>query len=103
MPLLSRLSALALGIVLAGSLGACSHCSSTACAADAQIASAVNAAIDDRPALHADDINVNVRDGVVYLNGLVDTVAEASQAELVAQSQPGVRQVVNLLQERNAW
>ncbi len=103
MPSFFRLSALALAVLLTGSLGACSHCSSAACAADAQLQAQVTSSINAESALQADDITVQVRDGVVYLNGLVDTATEVDEAAAIAGQQQGVRRVVNMLQARNAW
>ncbi len=98
-----RLSTLALGVLLSGSLGACSTCPSGACAADTAMQTQVESRIDAVPALDNDDINVQAQHRVVYLSGLVDTMAEAHEAAAIARQQQGVRQVVNLLQERGNW
>lgn len=99
----SRLSVLALAALLGGGLGACSSCPSGSCAADAALESQVESRIDAVPALDGDDIQVQAQDRVVYLNGLVDTTAEAHEAASIARRQQGVRQVVNMLQERGNW
>ena len=53
-----------------------------------------------RADLH-DDVKYNVKNGVVTLNGNVNSQALRSNAEQVANAVPNVQQVVNALQIKN--
>jgi osmotically-inducible protein OsmY len=57
----------------------------------------VLAALTDDDSLHAADINVQCRDGVVTLRGLVELAHQRDGAERVALAVPGVWRVKNRL------
>ena len=71
-------------------------CGSDACAQDARITAAVQARIDERPALQQ-SMYVTTTHGVVYLHGTASSELELQQAESVAQQTPGVERVVNMI------
>lgn len=50
------------------------------------------------PALHAEEIGVSVKDGVVTLSGIVDTYFKKSTAEMAVKKVPGVRAIAEDLQ-----
>ncbi len=64
--------------------------------ADAALSAAVEQQINEEAGLESDHITVRADNGTVYLDGLVDTAAEQGQAEDIARSVPGVRQVIDL-------
>lgn len=91
---------IALAGVASGILAACStfgQCDTAACANDRQTTAAVQATLNARAALAVNPIYVQTVDGIVYLNGYVDTHLERRQATSIAADVPGVRQVVNKL------
>jgi osmotically-inducible protein OsmY len=63
--------------------------------ADTQIRAEVMQRINERPVLRFANIDVQSFHHDVYLNGLVDTGTESAQAEAIARSVPGVRNVYN--------
>ena len=79
-------------LILSATLGACA----TQTPADAAIAAAVKKRIAATPALAIDNLTVQVRDGVVYLDGLADTPGEQAQAEYIAHEVPGVKKVIDM-------
>jgi hypothetical protein len=89
------ISALTFTVLLPGcaTLG---RCSSDACAQDARITAAVQARIDERPALQQ-SIHVTTTQRVVYLHGTASSELELQQAESVAQQTPDVERVVNMI------
>jgi osmotically-inducible protein OsmY len=48
--------------------------------------------------LHTNDLNIDTKDGVVTLQGKVESAAEKAKAESVTRSLDGVKSVKNLLQ-----
>ncbi|MDQ8024286.1 MAG: BON domain-containing protein [Moraxellaceae bacterium] len=64
---------------------------------DATVNTKVKAALADDELTKARNINVDTRNGVVTLNGKVDSRAEAEQAVTVARSVEGVSSVNNKL------
>ncbi|HMA50992.1 MAG TPA: BON domain-containing protein [Magnetospirillaceae bacterium] len=62
---------------------------------DETITQNVKAMIAQQPALKADRVTVETRQGVVYLKGMVDTAAEKKDLESVAMQTSGVKKVVN--------
>ena len=86
-------------LVLAASVVACVDPSSE----DIKLSSDVQHAIDAHPALQTDLLRVQASNGVVYLNGLVDTWVEYYDAESVARAVPGVARVVNKLAVDNRY
>ncbi len=65
---------------------------------DASITTAVKAKLATSHVTSLTRIGVDTDNGVVYLNGIVPTSAEKSEAARVADSVSGVRKVVNNLQ-----
>jgi osmotically-inducible protein OsmY len=66
-------------------------------AEDARIRAEVQKRINERPSLQFHNIAVGTVDHVVYLEGLVDTEIDWSQADEIARSVPGVSRVDNEL------
>ncbi|MEC5398798.1 BON domain-containing protein [Uliginosibacterium sp. H1] len=64
---------------------------------DATVNTKVKAALADNELTKARNINVDTRNGVVTLNGKVDSRAEVEQATAVARSIEGVSSVNNKL------
>ncbi len=62
---------------------------------DDTITENVRSMIAQHPALKADQVTVETRQGVVYLHGKVDTPAEKKDLESVAMQTTGVKKVVN--------
>jgi len=89
------ISALTFTVFLAG-CATLDKCSSDACAQDARITAAVQARIDERPALQQ-SIYATTTQRVVYLHGTASSELELQQAESVAQQTPGVERVVNMI------
>jgi osmotically-inducible protein OsmY len=65
--------------------------------ADADTEAAVLDALGTDEAVHARDIDVEVKDGAVTLSGLVEVVSRRERAERVALGVPGVASVENRL------
>lgn len=55
----------------------------------------VIAALKWEPLLHTNEIDVNVLDGVVSLEGTVDNYAQKREAEHVVKNIPGIKEVTN--------
>jgi hyperosmotically inducible periplasmic protein len=86
-------------VALALAAGA-SHAESTMGAAidDATLTAKVKTSLIENPATKARQINVETKDGVVQLNGFVDSAEAKSAAEVAANSIPGVVSVANNLE-----
>jgi osmotically-inducible protein OsmY len=65
--------------------------------ADADTEAAVLDALSADEAVHARDVNVEVKDAAVTLSGLVEVVSQRERAERVALGAPGVASVDNRL------
>lgn len=99
------LCAAALFIALAGDLSGCAvfeKCSPQNCATDAKI----TADVSDMLGQHAEfgppgTIRVQTINGVVYLNGLVNSDMERQSAEALVLRIPDVKDVVNSLSPRS--
>ena len=92
------LTVLVLATVMAGSAYA------KADGGDEKIRVEVQKQIDDRPSLKVYGISVRTVDHVVYLEGLVDTSFDRSQAEAIARAVPGVTKVYDKLElNGNGW
>jgi len=91
---MTRISSFALAIVLAGGLATVGFAQEMA-SQDEAITQSVKAMIAQRPALKADQVTVETRQGVVYLKGMVDTPAEKKDIESAAMQATGVKKVVN--------
>lgn len=69
---------------------------------DAKLKVDVQTLLDESPGLGPpNSIYVQSVDHVVYLNGLVDTGLEKWIAESIASRAPGVKQVVNSIEQHN--
>jgi osmotically-inducible protein OsmY len=99
-----QLYALTLGLILAAGFSGCAvfqKCSPENCAMDAKIESEVEATLAEHrelgppAALHVQTIN-----GLVYLNGTVDTEFEVRNAEAIVRRVANVKDVVNNLNAR---
>ena len=75
-----------------------SHTSASEQMSDASITTSVKTKMISDDKVKAGDIDVNTEEGVVYLMGRVGTTAEKAQAEKIARSCEGVREVVNHLE-----
>jgi osmotically-inducible protein OsmY len=88
-------------LVLAGALSGCAvyhtyeKCGFKGCPGDAQITAQIQSQINQRPELESAAITVQTLDHTVYLYGVVSSGLEISDAESIARSVPGVRQVIN--------
>jgi osmotically-inducible protein OsmY len=93
--------ALALALALTGPLTGCAaydayeKCGLRGCPGDAQITAQIRSQINQRPDLESGAISVQTLDHVVYLYGVVSSGLEISDAESIARSVPGVREVMN--------
>ncbi len=103
---LKQCGALALVVAMACALAACApyeKCGFAGCPGDAQITAAVRAVFDRHPELGAPGLlNVKTLDGVVYLDGVVNTDLVRQEAQDLALQAHGVRKVVNSLGVTNA-
>jgi osmotically-inducible protein OsmY len=95
------LGASVLVLMLAGALPGCAvyhtyeKCGFSGCPGDAQITAEIQSQINHRPDLESTAITVQTLDRTVYLYGVVSSGLEISDAEAIARSVPGVRQVIN--------
>jgi len=95
------LRALALALALTCALCGCTvyntyqKCGLHGCPGDAKITAEIESQINQRPELESTAITVQTLDHVVYLYGVVSSGLEISDAESIARSVPGVRQVIN--------
>jgi osmotically-inducible protein OsmY len=76
-------------------------CDTPACKDDAAISAEVRSLLHAQPALNPTSLDVQTRDRVVYLYGLVDTELERRSAEAVALGAHGAVRVVNLMGVNN--
>ena len=94
---------MSLGLVMAGVLAGgptFAKCSSNGCSDDTQITADVKVLFDKHPELGT-AIDVQTRDHVVYLHGLVDTPLESEIAKAVALEAPGVARVESSVTSQN--
>jgi osmotically-inducible protein OsmY len=88
-----------LTFVLTGALPGCAaygKCGIWGCLGDAEITAQVRALFEQHPALEPPNLlDIQTRDRVVYLSGVVDTDLERQMAESVAHEAKGVAKVVN--------
>jgi osmotically-inducible protein OsmY len=92
-----------LGLIVSGVLSGCAtfeKCGFKGCPGDAQITAQVKALFDKHPELGT-SIDVQTRDHVVYLYGLVDSPVGPEVAESVALGAPGVTRVVSSIAYQN--
>jgi osmotically-inducible protein OsmY len=92
-----------LGLVVAGVLAGSptfAKCRIDGCPGDTQITADVKVLFDKHPELGS-AIDVQTRDHVVYLHGLVDTPLESEIAKEVALEAPGVARVENSVTSQN--
>lgn len=68
---------------------------------DATITNAVEVALSASEEVSARDVRTSCRNGVIYLDGTVNTLKEKETAGRLASTVPGVRQVVNNLSTRH--
>ena len=90
--------AFALSLVVASALAGCTafgRCTSDICRDDAKITTNIQAEFTQRRDLEPNVINVQTRNHVVYLSGLVASGLEGYTAEEIASATPGVSRVVN--------
>jgi osmotically-inducible protein OsmY len=62
---------------------------------DAALSTRVKTALIQSPDVKARDVNVDVRNGVVQLKGVVDNESQMRAAESIARNMSGVRSVQN--------
>jgi osmotically-inducible protein OsmY len=90
-----------LAVALAAVLSGCTvyntyeKCGLRGCPGDAQITAEIESQINQRSDLECTAITVQTLDHIVYLYGVVSSGLEISDAESIARSVPGVRQVIN--------
>jgi hyperosmotically inducible periplasmic protein len=88
-------------LLLASTLSGCAvyhtyeKCGFSGCPGDAQITAEIQSQINQRGDLESTAITVQTLDHTVYLYGVVSSGLEISDAEAIARSVPGVRQVIN--------
>jgi osmotically-inducible protein OsmY len=96
---LRKLYGFSSAVILAGALAGCAtynKCGLGGCAGDAQVTSNVQTLFNQHPELGAPgEVEVQTIDHVVYLDGFAATGMERGTAGSLAQSAPGVTQVVN--------
>jgi osmotically-inducible protein OsmY len=96
---LRKLYGLSSAVVLAGALAGCAtydKCGVEGCAGDAKVTSNVQTVFERHPELGAPGaVEVQTLDHVVYLSGFVASGLERDTAGSLAQTAPGVTQVVN--------
>jgi osmotically-inducible protein OsmY len=100
-----RLYTITLAILLMAGLPGCAslgRCDSESCSGDAKITADVRAMIVEHPEFGPPAaIRVQTINGVVYLNGIVDTDLVRLNATALVQQIPNVKDVVNSLDARN--
>jgi osmotically-inducible protein OsmY len=101
MKTLIQRGALALAACLVCALAACApyeKCGFAGCPGDAQITADVRALFDQHPELGPPALlSVKTLDGVVYLDGVVNTDLVREEAKAIALQARGVKSVVNSL------
>jgi osmotically-inducible protein OsmY len=99
-------SATVLVLVLTSALCGCAayqKCGLGGCPGDSTLAASVQTAFAEHAELQPPNlIRVQAVDGVVYLNGLVDTDFQLQMAESVAHQAPGVTRVINSIGLNNS-
>jgi osmotically-inducible protein OsmY len=98
------ISVLALSLILAVGLNACADfkCSPQYCASDAKITADVRAVFAQHAELGAPaELHVQTINGVVYLNGQVNSDFERQSAEALVRQVANVVDVVNSLSPRS--
>jgi osmotically-inducible protein OsmY len=100
---LRQLRTLGLSFILAAGVTACADfkCAPQYCQSDAKITEGVQAAFNAHPEFGPPgELQVHTINGVVYLNGLVNSEMERRSAEAFAWQVPNVKDVVNSLSPR---
>jgi osmotically-inducible protein OsmY len=96
---LRKLYGLSSAVILAGALAGCAtyqKCGLDGCAGDARVTSNVQTLFNQHPELGPPgSVGIQTLDHVVYLNGIVSSGMERGTAVSLAQSTPGVAQVVS--------
>jgi osmotically-inducible protein OsmY len=102
----TRLCALTLTWLLAASLSGCvgfGKCDPESCTGDKKITADVNELIKEHRELGAPAaFHVQTINGIVYLNGIVETDLERRSFESLVLQLPNVKDVVNSLDTRNS-
>jgi osmotically-inducible protein OsmY len=100
--IIALVSAAVLQAAAFSAFAATANCPVGGCAGDAKISEDVRTALFHDAQFSGDNgINVQTRDGVVYLSGQVDTDAQRKSAEAVARRVAGVKRVVASLNLRS--
>lgn len=98
---LRKFYGLSSAVILAGALAGCAtyqKCGLEGCAGDAKVTSNVQTLFNQHPELGPPgSVGIQTIDHVVYLNGFVASGMERGTAVALAQSAPGVAQVVNTI------
>ena len=101
----SRLLSLTLACLFTAGLSGCvgfGKCDPENCANDAKITADVRAMVKDHRELGAPAaFHIQTINGIVYLNGIVDTDLERRSFESLVMQLPNVKDVVNSLDIRN--
>jgi hyperosmotically inducible periplasmic protein len=97
---MKRILVVAAGSLVGVAMVALAGCASSMVApntrhADSGITSVVQASLEANDKVKEDQVNVETREGVVYLNGVVDTEEARREAGRVAWRTEGVRGVMN--------
>ena len=98
-----QLGILGISFILAAGLAACADfkCAPEYCQSDTKITADVEAALNNHPEFGPPgELQVHTINGVVYLNGLVNSEMERRTAEVFARQVPNVKDVVNSLSPR---
>jgi osmotically-inducible protein OsmY len=102
----TRLYALTLAWLLAACLSGCvgfGKCDPASCSGDKKITADVNAVLKEHREFGAPGtIRVQTTNGVVYLNGLVETDFARRSAESLVMQVENVKDVVNSIEVRNS-
>jgi osmotically-inducible protein OsmY len=99
-----HLCILGLSFILTAGLAACADfkCAPEYCQSDAKITADVQAVLNEHTEFGPPgELQVHTVNGVVYLNGLVNSEMERRAAEAFARQVPNVKDVVNSLSPRN--
>lgn len=100
--IIALISAALLQAAALSAIAATANCPLGGCAGDTKISEDVRTALFHDAQFSGDNgINVETRDGVVYLSGQVDTDAQRKNAEVLARRVPGVKRVVASLNLRS--
>jgi osmotically-inducible protein OsmY len=99
-----HLCSLGLSLIVTFGGAACADfkCAPEYCQSDAKITEEVQATFNEHPEFGPPgELQVHTINGVVYLNGLVNSEMERRTAEAFARQVPKVKDVVNSLSPRN--